>query len=183
MAIEPTAAATLLADAARLYDASPALERRSRSTRSGQDCAEWMSLALSLARNTPWSSLQPQRYADLSRLGVLKYALALAGASIAPLAAWRTEQVALLFFFVPLFYAIEAQLVFLYPVALDGARAPLLESLRWTRRAGGTWSVMRRVLRIASFMLLGGFLGRGFVRSWSIGCLAICVWYARLEAT
>ncbi len=180
MAAESTTATALLRDAARLYDTSALLRQRARAARSGRDCAEWMGLGPPLPRRTrPPPS--PQRYAGLSRLGALKYALALAGASLAPLAAWRTGQGALLLLFVPLFYAIEAQLVFLYPVALEGARAPLLESFRTTRRAGGTWVVMRRVLRIAATMLLGGFLGRGFVRSWSIGCLAICVWYARLE--
>jgi predicted MPP superfamily phosphohydrolase len=35
---------------------------------------------------------------------------------------------------------------------------------------------------IAASMILGGFLGRGFLRSWCVGCLAILVWYERLRA-
>ena len=51
-----------------------------------------------------------------------------------------------------------------------------------TVQAGGTWAVMRVVLPIAACMLGGGFAGRGFVRSWCLGCLAILCWYERLRA-
>jgi hypothetical protein len=30
-------------------------------------------------------------------------------------------------------------------------------------------------------MLLGGLAGRGFVRSWCLGCLAVCLWYEDLR--
>jgi hypothetical protein len=87
----------------------------------------------------------------------------------------------LLIMCVPVFYAIEAQMVFLFPLALDGSAGPFRESRVWTRQAGGTLEVMRLVLPIAVTMLFGGFVGRGFVRSWCIGCLAVCVWYELLR--
>jgi predicted phosphodiesterase len=82
---------------------------------------------------------------------------------------------------IPGFYAIEAQMVFLFPLALDGATRPLASSRAWTVRAGGTVAVMCVVLPLALTMLGGGFVGRGFVRSWCLGCLAVCVWYEDLR--
>ncbi|MBI4346170.1 MAG: hypothetical protein HY553_04905 [Elusimicrobia bacterium] len=79
------------------------------------------------------------------------------------------------------FYAAEARGVFVFPLALDGCDRPLEESARWLARAGGTWKVMSVVMPLALRMLLGGFAGRGFLRSWCLGCLAICVWYEELR--
>jgi hypothetical protein len=83
---------------------------------------------------------------------------------------------------VPIFYAIEAQFVFLFPLALDGERTPFRAAWAWTRRAGGTLAVMRVVLPLAAVMLFGGLLGRGFVRCWCLGCLAVCLWYEAVGA-
>jgi predicted MPP superfamily phosphohydrolase len=80
------------------------------------------------------------------------------------------------------FYAVEAQMVFLFPLLLDGSPRPWRESLRWTRRAGGTVAVMRVVKRLAMTMIFGGLAGGGFVRSWCVGCLAVCIWYERVRA-
>ena len=40
---------------------------------------------------------------------------------------------------------------------------------------------MATVMPLAAVMLAGGFLGRGFVRSWCLGCLAVCLWYEHLR--
>ena len=80
------------------------------------------------------------------------------------------------------FYAVEAQMVFLIPLALDGAACPLREARRWTRRAGGTRAVAGVVMPLAAAMLLGGLAGRGFLRCWCLGCLAVCIWYEELRA-
>ena len=115
-------------------------------------------------------------------LGLIKYALACAaalGGAVAAvwLGAWPLAVLA-----VPLFYAVEAQGVFLFPLALDGeVRAPFRVARRWTVRAGGTWRVMATVMPLAAVMLAGGFVGRGFVRSWCLGCLAVCLWYEQLR--
>ncbi len=42
---------------------------------------------------------------------------------------------------------------------------------------------MRVVLTLAAVMLLGGFVRHGFVRSWCLGCLAICLWYEDLRGS
>jgi predicted MPP superfamily phosphohydrolase len=137
----------------------------------------WMRQVLEHLRGSPLPC--PPR--GLNRLGVVKYGLA-GGAALAsiglalllgrPLAAGLC---------VPVFYAVEAQMVFLFPLALDGHPGPFRAARRWTRRAGGTLVVMGVVLPLACTMLLGGFAGRGFVRSWCLGCLAVCLWYEDLR--
>lgn len=51
-----------------------------------------------------------------------------------------------------------------------------------TAQAGGTLRVMAVVMPIAATMLGGGFVGRGFLRSWCLGCLAVCIWYEDLRS-
>ncbi len=34
---------------------------------------------------------------------------------------------------------------------------------------------------LACTMLFGGLAGRGFLRSWCLGCLAVCIWYEGLS--
>jgi predicted MPP superfamily phosphohydrolase len=41
---------------------------------------------------------------------------------------------------------------------------------------------MRVVVPLAWTMLLGGLRGRGFLRSWCLGCLAVCLWYESLRS-
>jgi hypothetical protein len=117
----------------------------------------------------------------LNALGIVKYGLA-GGAALLVIAAtlllgcWP-----LCVLSVPAFYAVEAQMVFLFPLVLDRYDNPFREARRWTVRAGGTLAVMRIVLPLAAVMLLGGFARQGFVRSWCLGCLAVCVWYEDLR--
>jgi hypothetical protein len=80
-----------------------------------------------------------------------------------------------------IFYAVEAQMVFLFHLALDGSARPFADARCWTRRAGGTVAVMRVVVPLACTMLFGGLAGRGFLRSWCLGCLAVCLWYEDLR--
>jgi hypothetical protein len=138
----------------------------------------WMGLALAEVRGAaPVGSRH-----DLQVLGLVKYGLA-ATAGLACMAlAWLLEEPLALLLCVPAFYAVEAQMVFLFPLALDGSVRPFREARWWTRRAGGTLAVMVVVLPIAGTMLFGGFLGRGFVRSWCVGCLAVCIWYEDLRS-
>src|SRR5207244_10397260 len=79
------------------------------------------------------------------------------------------------------FYAVEAQMVFLFPLALDGSARPFADAWRWTRHAGGTVAVMRVVVPLACTMLFAGLAGGGFLRSWCLGCLAVCLWYEDLR--
>jgi hypothetical protein len=141
--------------------------------------ARWMGQALEAIREHPRGLSGPHHY---QVLGVLKYALAAGPALLWIVATLAMGWPELAWLTVAVFYAVEAQFVFLFPLALDGCPAPFQEARRWTVRAGGTWKVMQVVLPLAASMLGGGFLGRGFLRSWCLGCLAICVWYADLSA-
>ena len=134
--------------------------------------AQWMRLALETWRGRPC----PQTAFNYQRLGLIKYGLASGVALLwAAACAWHVP------WLVPLaavaFYAVEAQMVFLFPLALDGSARPFGAARRWTRHAGGTVAVMRVVVPLACTMLFGGLAGRGFLRCWCLGCLAVCLWY------
>ncbi len=173
-------ACDLLKRAAECYDA-PASPLRAAAAGAAfggfASGAQWMRLALETLRGRPCvpSALNYQR------LGLVKYGLATgaalswAGAACAWHVAWLVPLA------VVAFYAIEAQMVFLFPLALDGNAHPFVASRRWTRDAGGTLAVMRVVLPLACTMLFGGLIGRGFLRSWCLGCLAVCLWYETLR--
>jgi predicted MPP superfamily phosphohydrolase len=173
-------AADLLREAAAIFDAGDNGLRQSAGSawRTGfSSGGHWMREALQTLRGTPL----PGEVRHFNALGLFKYALASAAGLLALLPAIVWRQPLLLLLAVPAFYAVEAQFVFLFPVALDGSRQPLGDSRRWTAAAGGTLAVMRVVLPLACVMVFGGFTGRGFVRCWCLGCLAICIWYEKLH--
>jgi predicted MPP superfamily phosphohydrolase len=136
-----------------------------------------MRLALESVRGRPC----PPAAFNYQRLGLIKYSLASGVALLWAVAAivchvqWLAPLAAVAF------YAVEAQMVFLFPLALDGSARPFADARRWTRRAGGTVAVLRVVVPLAGVMLLGGLVGRGFVRCWCLGCLAVCLWYDDLR--
>jgi hypothetical protein len=180
-AVERTTAKGLLAQARTLYDDSSlpfAADASGMGWRHGfASGAQWMGQIMAFVRNRP---LSPTTVA-YQALGFFKYGLATALALsflllIAALHAWP-----LIFGTVLAFYAVEVQMVFLFPLALDGHAHPLRESRRWTVRAGGTLHVMAIVMRLAVVMLLGGFAGQGFIRSWALGCMAVVLWYEELR--
>jgi predicted MPP superfamily phosphohydrolase len=139
--------------------------------------AQWMRLALETLRGRPC----PPTAFNSHRLGLIKYGLAGGVALLWAVAAcaWHVG------WLVPLaavaFYAVEAQMVFLFPLALDGSVRPFAAARDWTRHAGGTVTVMRVVVPLAGVMLFGGLAGRGFLRCWCLGCLAVCLWYEDLR--
>ncbi|MCA9570724.1 MAG: metallophosphoesterase family protein, partial [Myxococcales bacterium] len=116
---------------------------------------------------------------ELARLLAAKYALALAGGlCAAPFGGFLP--------FALVFYAIEAQMVFLAPALLDHpglTRRELLAHCRdLTGRTGGTVATMRTVIPIAVRMLLGGLPSGDPVRAWSLGAIAVVLWYEDLLA-
>ena len=137
----------------------------------------WMQQALARARGVS----APESKTAFNRLGFIKYGLAGGAAILVLLPSIWWEAWPLLILVVAVFYAVEAQMVFLFPLAIDGSQEPFRDSRRWTLKAGGTWAVMRVVIPIAALMIFGGFIGQGFVRSWCLGCLAICIWYEDLR--
>jgi hypothetical protein len=174
-------AANLLARAQQLYD-DPSLPfavyAREKAWRGGfASGADWMRLALSHIRQTSI----PAVGAPYNLLGLIKYGLASLGALLYLALVARLRLWGLGVGFILVFYAIEAQLVFLFPLAIDGCTNPLHASRDWTKRAGGTWHVMMIVIRFAVVMMFGGFLGKGFVRSWALGCLGVVLWYEEVR--
>ena len=94
---------------------------------------------------------------------------------------WKFSPFISVIAFILTFYAVEAQFVFLFPLAIDRTPKLIRSSLSMSQKAGGTTKVMGIVLPIAAYMLLGGFFGKGFLRSWCIGCLAIVIWYETIR--
>lgn len=139
----------------------------------------WMHGSLALVRGTRCTT--PDR-GELARLVTAKYALCLLAAAF-PLALAMFLGAPWLAIAAPVaFYLVEAQFVFLLPVAADGSAHPWRDARRRTRAAGGTLRVTATVVPIALFMLLEGLAGRGIVRSWLTGCLAVVLWHERLRA-
>ncbi len=177
----PITGRNLLERAQTLYD-DPALPfaaaAEQEAWKSGfLSGAMWMRLVMEHMRDEPLLVST----ADFQKLGVIKYALCV----LAALLSIAGALVFGLWFLTPLavfiFYAVESQMVFLFPLALDGSVSPFRESLLWTVKAGGTFHVMYIVMRLAVIMLFGGFLGGGFVRSWALGCLSVVLWYEQVK--
>ncbi len=84
--------------------------------------------------------------------------------------------------FVAGFYLTEAPAVYLIPAMIDGDRKPWRTSWALMRRDGGLLRTTIRTARIGASMVFGGFLGRGFLRSWLTGCLCVRVRYETLRA-
>jgi hypothetical protein len=169
----------LLAEARLLYDAprSPLAEQAGSAwTSFFRSGALWMRRALELRRGANLA----ESAAPFNRLGIIKYGFACLAATPFLALAWFASPLWLIGC-VPAFYAVEAQMVFLFPLILDGSRQPFRDARIWTRRAGGTVAVMIIVLPLAATMLFGGLIGQGFVRSWCLGCLAVCLWYEDLR--
>ena len=171
----------LLGEAQRRYDspewAVAGLAPRTWTGAFG-DGGEWMRRAMAILRQAAPSTATP----DFAWLGGVKYALACTSALIVVGCAMSLHFIPVLIFCIPAFYAVEVQMLFLFPLALDHSRGPFVESPVWTQRAGGTLAAMQTVLVLASVMLSGGFLGKGFIRSWCLGCLAVLIWYEALRA-
>lgn len=136
-----------------------------------------MRLALEAARG---KSCPPTSF-NFQWLGLIKYGLAGGVALLWTIVACGWQVPWLVPFAVVAFYAVEAQMVFLFPLALDGMARPFGAARSFTCRAGGTIAVMCVVVPLACTMLLGSLAGRGFLRSWCLGCLAVCLWYEDLR--
>jgi len=195
-----------IAEAAKIWEREKALSTSAKSAwkvgfGSG---AVWMADTLAIVRHEERDdkSLGAATLHRLNALGFLKNGGAVALAALIAIAtgilAGGFPGILLAaIVFVLGFYAIEGQMVFLLVLALDrrGEAEPSEESRRdrpkrtiallrearaWTVRAGGTIGVMRVVMPISASMMFGGFLGRGFLRSWCLGCIAVVLWYDAL---
>ncbi|MCB9891401.1 MAG: metallophosphoesterase [Planctomycetes bacterium] len=150
---------------------------RANAARGFQSGGEWMVAALQCIRkanvvscDTRFARAGTLKYAACTLLGILCAALAY------HVATWLAAPG-----FVLGFYALEARLVFLFPVMIDDGVRAWASTGRWVVAAGGVLRSMSIVLPLAIVMLTGGFLGRGFVRSWLLGCTAVLLWYEDLR--
>lgn len=169
----------LLLTAGRIYD-EPANGLRASSraaiwTGFGGGAA-WMRSAMGVVRGQA-----PSGEPSAERLGACKYALASVAASLVLALLWRVPALAVPAAVV-IFYVVEVRMVFVFPLALDGEEAPFRASHRLVARTSPQGVATARVMRIAARMLFGGFTGRGFVRSWCLGCLAVVLWYEDARA-
>ena len=176
-----TYAGHLLAEARARYDGDPELAEAARraSALAFDGGAAWMRVGLDKLRGTP-RPLLARRWQlwGLFKYGVCALSALLAIGLCLLTGLWWLAPVAI----VPAFYLVEAQMVFLFPLLLDGDDAPLANSRRLTRAAGGSVRVMLTVLPLAATMLFGGLVGEGLVRSWCLGCLAVLIWYEELPS-
>jgi hypothetical protein len=138
---------------------------------------QWMKKALKRMGVESLSRFKP----PFQELGYFKYGLAawaalLAGCLLLQAGPWAASTAALL-----VFYLVESQMVFLFPLSIEAVEDPIRESLRDVRRAGGNFKVMVTVMVLALYMVSGGFFRENLKKSWCIGCLAVLVWHLRLR--
>ena len=174
-----------LADArAILSDAGNGLASAAPKRAGFASGAAWMQQAMQLVRGRGQvvEAGEPQDRVGFVWLGLRKYALAGAPAGMLVLLAlggqpwlWPLAIVA--------FYLVEVRMVFAFPLALDGSEAPLGDSNALLFASMSWWRATSNVMLLAAEMLFGGFCGRGFVRSWCVGCLAVVLWYEQALAT
>lgn len=163
-----------------LLSRHPELLTAARGIRGFGGGARWMHRAMVL---TGWRMPPFRCNARYSRMGWVKYGIC----SILALLAAALLCAGGLMWFAPLvavavFYAAEAQMVFLFPEALLGRRSPWASARGLTVSAGGTWKVMAGVLPIAARMLTGWRRGRGR-EAWVQGCLAVVLWHRNVATT
>lgn len=169
-----------LRTATYVYDSQrPVLEPL--ALRVGNFCsgAEWMAEVLHMLRGSDVANGRERLAFNL--WGACKY-------GVASLAALLTMYLAIssgiyvAVIIVPfVFYALEVQTLFLFPLLIDGSVTPLRESRRLLLRLGGTMIGMSYVTQFAVYMLFGGLAGAGITRSWCVGCIAVLLCYEELQ--
>jgi hypothetical protein len=128
----------LLTRARLIYD-DPDLPLAAMAAREGWRSgfvsgAAWMRLAMSHVRGVEI----PRTNAPFQFLGTVKYGLCSLVALIYLLIVRSMHWYPLAIGVVIVFYAVEAQMVFLFPLAIDGFPNLFRESRRWMVKAGGT---------------------------------------------
>ena len=107
--------------------------------------------------------------------GALKYGLSLLAFTLSAALLFQLHP-ALALLSVPVFYVIEIHFLFLFPMLIDGAEAPLRRCLLQPYRLG-LFHTLFTVMPIAFYMLAGLAKLRRPLYNWHIGCLAILIWY------
>ncbi len=169
----------LLAASDQVLTGQPRLLRAAGAVWGFHDGARWMRLVMNALRDEH----VPLITGNLQSLGWKKYIICSIGATI-----WLAICIFLnLWAFIPLsiavFYLLESRFVFIFPLRADQPTNRLPHTLL-VHRAGGTMRVVLTIMAIAFVMLFGGLIGKGFLRSWCLGCGAVVIWYehARLAS-
>lgn len=162
----------------RLLEKHPELLTDASGIRGFGAGARWMHRAMPLVG---WRMPPFQNSSGYERLGWLKYGVCCSFATVALAALWSCGWMWIApLVAVIIFYAFEAQMVFLFPESLLGRRAPWSSAWALTSTAGGTVAVMRSVMPIAVGMLgTGWWRGRGR-EAWIQGCLAVVIWHRQV---
>ncbi len=155
----------------------PALVRSAETVRGFGDGGAWMALALSAVRNR---RVAPKESRFLA-LGLRKYGLCLLAAGSAAAVSSRAGTACAVAFGLLAFYAVEARRVFDFPAAIDYGRRARTAARALHRRAGGTITILTRVVPIAAFMLLGWLANGRPRRNFVVGCMAVILWYESLR--
>jgi hypothetical protein len=159
--------------AAAVLAEHPELVQSAGAVRGFSDGGGWMASALSAVRTRRVAPKEPRFLA----LGLRKYGLCLLAAGSAAAVASMAGTACAVALGLLAFYAVEARRVFDFPAAIDYGRRARTASWALHRRAGGTLTILTRVLPIVAFMLLG-WLANGRPR-WNcvVGCMAVVLWY------
>jgi hypothetical protein len=152
------------------WAANPAYAQLTHPTGVFRSGACWM--AQRMAGNPNAELRDGTRFA---RYGLLKYGLSLGAFTCAAVFLFRMHP-AWAALSVLAFYLVEVHFLFLFPLLIDGATAPVRKSILHTYRIGLVYTIFT-VMPIACYMVLGLLRLRRPLHNWHIGCLAIIIWY------
>ena len=170
-------AAGWLRRAAAEFAQNPELLSSAGTVRGFTGGGAWMAAALSATRNRRVVSRESRFLA----LGLRKYGLSLLAAGSAAACSLALGSAAAIALGLFAFYAVEARHVFDFPAAIDYGRRARTASRALHRRAGGSITILTRLLPIAAFMLFG-WLANGRPRAnFVLGCMAVILWYESLR--
>lgn len=135
--------------------------------------ARWMNDRLNQLDGNHTQAFNP--HINYTLYGLLKYGICLAGFS---LSAWGLSKYSILLapLSVFVFFLLEVNFLFLFPLLIDNSATPISGSIRAVFRIGILKCVIT-VIPIALFMVVGLFWKKEPVRNWYIGCLAVLIWY------
>lgn len=177
------AAGDWLNRAAAMLSDHPDLVRAAATVRGFQGGGEWMALALAAARSEPPSKTQSRKRETprFRALGLRKYGACLLAAGCAASISLPAGPACAIAAGLLLFYGVEARHVFDFPAAIDYGRRGRTAARALHRRAGGTISILTRLVPIVAFMLLGFVVIRRPRWNCVVGCMAVVLWYESLR--
>jgi hypothetical protein len=167
----PMKALHLIQQAAQLIDNEPLASGGIRDVfPSG---AEWMYIWMQRLQHKEYRTAPSPAQSNLYGWG--KYSMCLIAWGLAVILLGCIHPL-LLPLSICIFFIVEIQGLFLFPLLIDKHPEPILESIRMTARLGWIYAFIT-VFCIACFMVSGLFQLKNPLRRWHIGCLAVIIWY------